>query len=97
MPKTLSQAWVKNVYNLRKGTRTTSVLVSPQMNTWVHKVFTYVHKHIVIPSLIHGFYPQLFTAKSIKSHLLSSTYTHNPQGLLLREKRKDKKGTLAWN
>jgi len=97
MPNCLPQAWVKNVYNLRKGTRTTSGIVSPQRDSIVQTILTYVHNHVVIPAVTPSLYPQLYTAFLAHINLLSVTYTHNPQGLLLREKRKDKKGTLVWN
>lgn len=70
MPKTTFHAWVKNVHNLRIAQGETVGKVSTPARSFTHIHSLPVKKHSVIPSLVHGFYPQLFTVIFAKSPLL---------------------------
>lgn len=90
-------AWVKNVYRLRKGGRanrgrsyTFSSFVGSSAQAGVHKSAVL---HQRVPMLSDLLSPMNFA----KLPLLSATYAHNPQPLLLRERRKDMKGITTWS
>ena len=70
MPKTVFSSWVKNVHKLRIQRRETQGQVSTQASLATHNTPLPANKLLVIPSLVHGFYPQLFTAKKSQFNLL---------------------------
>ncbi len=88
MRNTLSTTWVKNVYSQRMGHGTTSGVLSP-----IHSLPSITHDFVVGQlSLILQNTPRFTQALSTSFnrlfYLLSATYTHNPQPLLLEPIKK---------
>lgn len=88
MPSTLSNAWVKNVYNLRTAAGKNGGLSS----TFTPLAFQFtdlsVDNHPVLPSFVPAFSQPLSTTITPSSSLLNMAFTRNPQSLLLLEPNK---------
>lgn len=84
MLKASLNAWVKNVYNMGKQTRITGVCSSPLFSRDQYNQLSPVHNNRLTPLVIRPLPQALSTPISAYLSLLRLTYTHNPQGLLLR-------------
>ncbi len=84
MPKFVLFAWVKNVNNLRAGGWVSGVLSSPVNKKSVQES-TLGNGKLLFTQLSIPSQTTLFsTLKNLFFTLLNISYTHNPQGLLLR-------------
>lgn len=93
----LFSAWVKNVYSLRIASGIKRVQTFTATVSGVSYSHGGVYNIRFIPTFILTFYTQLSSLIFVQSPLLISTYAHNPHPLLLRERRKDKKGITIWS
>lgn len=87
MPKSVFSTWVKNVHKLRTQRRETQGKVSthPTLPTVITSLL--VNKPQVIPSFVHGFYPQLFTATTTHYNpLISHLYPLSTEPTIKRKK-----------
>lgn len=76
--------WVKYVNNLRIITSINSVNISTKNQLFIHSYITKWVQAQLNKLSKHYFSPIIFTYPSYKINLLNKTFTHNPQGLLLK-------------
>lgn len=86
--RSVLSAWVKNVNKLRTQAGTTSGVFSPVYKHETYPASQPWDNHIVVPTFVLSFGNNLFTYIFTISHLLSASYTHNPQHLLLEPQKK---------
>lgn len=89
--------WVKNVYSLRKVVGITRGQTFTDHVLTGYVAVSGVNNNSIIPAFMPIFSTPLSPFNFVKSPLLYSSFTHNPHPLLLRERRKDKKGITIWS
>ena len=83
-------SWVKNVYSLRKVRGEISALLSPIPNHQLPIANHYVTNHQQLHTRTLNLLTNLSTAIFANLPLLQLSYAHNPQHLLLQERKKIK-------
>lgn len=83
-------SWVKNVYSLRKLSTQNGVLSSPITNSQSPTTNYHVTNHQQLHTRTTSLLTNLSTAIFANLPLLQPSYSHNPQHLLLQERKKIK-------
>jgi hypothetical protein len=85
----LNKLWVKNVNNVRKLSSKNGVYSSTVISFLLNTGIGLVEKVAFIHQTFNRFLYLLSTQIFYSNNLLMTGYTHNPQALLIRTKRKN--------